>query len=83
MSATTEHRPLSIPDDLAEIERRFGRAVDKAIAEAHAAGLSVFQAEDGYMIALQPDGRKRRLYRLRDAASSRTQGAAAAGPRRA
>jgi hypothetical protein len=81
MAATEQDRQLSLPDELAEIERLFCRAVDQAIADAHAAGLSAFQAEDGYLIALQPDGKKRRLYRLLDAAR-RTNGAAASGTRR-
>jgi len=67
----------SASDDPKEIERLFREAVSDAIAEAHAAGLSVFQIEDGYMVAVQPDGKRRKLYRLRGLAGKRPSATAA------
>jgi hypothetical protein len=44
--------------------RIYRRAVRKAIAEAHAAGLPVYQGRDGYLVAIYPDGRVARLKKL-------------------
>ncbi|MBI3707497.1 MAG: hypothetical protein HY246_07440 [Proteobacteria bacterium] len=44
--------------------RIYRRAVRQAIAEAHAAGLPVFQGRDGYLVAIYPDGRVARLKKL-------------------
>ncbi|MBI3707503.1 MAG: hypothetical protein HY246_07475 [Proteobacteria bacterium] len=44
--------------------RIYRRAARQAIAEAHAAGLPVFQGRDGYLVAIDPDGRVARLKKL-------------------
>ena len=39
-------------------------AVKKTIAENHAKGLPVYQAKDGHIIAIYPDGREVRLQKI-------------------
>jgi hypothetical protein len=36
--------------------RAYRRAVHNVIAEAHAAGMPVYQGRDGYLVAIYPDG---------------------------
>jgi len=55
---------LSIATDLHLIERLFRQAVTDEIQSAWAAGLSPIQVRDGFLVALQPDGQVRRLYRV-------------------
>ncbi|HKY95604.1 MAG TPA: hypothetical protein VJL84_09870 [Kiloniellales bacterium] len=55
---------LTIEHDLPQIELQFREAVAAAILAAQRAGLSPIQVRDGYLVALQPDGELRRLYRV-------------------
>lgn len=41
--------------------RNFRKAVRKAIADNHKRGLPAYQCENGYIIAIYPDGKKVRL----------------------
>lgn len=41
--------------------REFRQAVRKAIAENHAKGLPVYQIQEGYIVAIYPDGRVAKL----------------------
>jgi hypothetical protein len=43
----------------------FQIAVREAIADSHKRGIPVFQCEDGYIIALHPDGRKVKLQKAK------------------
>ncbi len=43
------------------IEKNYRRAVRKAIAETHAAGLPVHQIQRGRLVAIYPDGSKKML----------------------
>jgi hypothetical protein len=44
--------------------RAYRRAVRNAIAEAHGAGMPVYQGRDGYLVAIYPDGVIKKLKRL-------------------
>jgi hypothetical protein len=55
---------LTIANDPRVIERLFRQAVTEEIQSAWAAGLSPIQVRDGFLVALQPDGQVRRLYRV-------------------
>jgi hypothetical protein len=44
--------------------RRYREGVEKAIQAAWAAGVPAFQARDGYLVALYPDGRIVKLKKL-------------------
>lgn len=39
-------------------EKSFKDAVEKTVKETHAMGLPVFQARDGWVYAIYPDGRR-------------------------
>ncbi len=39
-------------------EKGFQEAVEKTVKETHALGLPVFQARDGWVYAIYPDGRR-------------------------
>ncbi len=39
-------------------EKGFQDAVEKAVKETHALGLPIFQARDGWVYAIYPDGRR-------------------------
>lgn len=56
---------LDLEDEIDQLEREFparaGEAFAKARAQALAAGLSVLQAEDGFVVRVYPDGRKEKV----------------------
>lgn len=65
--------------------RRYREGVEKAIQTAWAAGVPAFQARDGYLVALYPDGRIVKLKKLEGpfAQTAENDETVAAAPRRA
>jgi len=56
---------LDLEDEIDQLEREFPAKANetfaKARAQALAAGLSVLEAEDGYVVRVYPDGRKEKV----------------------
>ncbi|HEY1053068.1 MAG TPA: hypothetical protein VGE39_25030 [Prosthecobacter sp.] len=56
---------LDLEDEIDQLEREFPAMADeafaKARAQAFAAGLSVLQAENGFVVRVYPDGRKEKV----------------------
>jgi hypothetical protein len=59
-------------------QERFRRAVAAEIADLKARGFSPVQVREGYLVALQPDGQCRRLFKARPFASGEDAAAVAA-----
>jgi len=59
---------LDLEDELDQLEKEFPAKADEAFAKARAqalaAGLSVLEAEDGFVVRVHPDGRKEKVKQI-------------------